>query len=1195
MKIKFHFILVLAAQIALVLFGSTLTAQTIKQIKGVEVRKNTDNNLQLVNDNLYSLQIRSSIGEINEIRTVNIGQEGSFADIYIKDYQLSRSVGAPRLPQRIEIIEIPQNASIEIIYNSKKYKDIDLDKLGVNYPIHPAQAPVSKSSKGSKVFAYDKELYATRGFYKAAPLVKVELMGESRGVRLAKLIISPIQYNYKTNKLRVYSDLDFEIKFIDADINSTKEKKAKYKSQAFELLNSASLNTAFLDIKESSKTVTTSATDRPMKYVIVSDEKFRATLQRFIQWKTIQGFEVVEAYTSDSEVGKTTTSIRSYLKSLYDNANAIEVAPTYILFVGDVEQIPSFDSKEHVDYATHITDFYYVEYTGDMLPDAFTGRFSAQTIEELIPQIDKTIQMDSISLENASFLSRSFLISGTDRTYGESHLNAQLNYGEKYYFNQDQGIKLFKYPYPLSENKTDEIIEEINKGASIITFSGHGLSDGWYDPNINSTNMQKITNANKYPLMIGNCCLTGKFDDDVCFGEDLLRSENKGAVVYIGGTNSTYFDEDFYWAIGAVAQIEYSGKDYTYEETDLGVYDRFFHIRGEKYSDWATNAAEFVYWGNMAVEKANSSLNKYYWEVYQIFGDPSYMPYKNKPTIVKFELKEPIYEGDKIVELNTEKYARVSITYAGELLGIAIADSNGFVSIAVDPIVGVESLDIYVMAQFKRMTKFPTKILGIEGKYIYVSEISYVGNVIEEKEGFIYGETYGLNLLLDNIGKESINTIKIEISSNNSIFIPTTSTYTHTGELKVGESLRIEDKLSFQIDKDAISYSNLKYTIKITMDGDKVIEQEESKLLYAPKFEILTFSINDENQAQPNNVLDEGETVTSTITIYNSNEVEAADCKLTISSDKAYINILDKEFDLGNIAPKASKEVSFKYRAESSIMHDVYKLKFDIDSKGRIMSMDTFSYITPILETFETGDFTYVAWDTLNIGWEISEERAYAGKYCAASKKIDDGEEAVLSIEIQTLMDDKVSFYYRTSTEVSNEVYGDFLRFYINGVLQGSWVGIMRDWAFASYDLSKGKHILTWKYIKDETGNGGSDKVWIDNVYLPIGTTVTIADDVSNEGITQHGKEDVNILSIYDLNENNLQLKFNSNIYMQGNLYMVNSIGKKVAVLGSNIEINQGSHIYSYSIPSLPPGLYIIVFEPRSVALKTQTAKVVLN
>ena len=41
------------------------------------------------------------------------------------------------------------------------------------------------------------------------------------------------------------------------------------------------------------------------------------------------------------------------------------------------------------------------------------------------------------------------------------------------------------------------------------------------------------------------------FDVSVCFGEALLRAEDKGAIGYIGGSNNTYWDEDFWWGVGS--------------------------------------------------------------------------------------------------------------------------------------------------------------------------------------------------------------------------------------------------------------------------------------------------------------------------------------------------------------------------------------------------------------------------------------------------------------------------------------------------------------------------------------------------------------------------------------------------------------------------------------------------------------------
>ena len=55
-----------------------------------------------------------------------------------------------------------------------------------------------------------------------------------------------------------------------------------------------------------------------------------------------------------------------------------------------------------------------------------------------------------------------------------------------------------------------------------------------------------LDNQNQYGLLIGNCCNSNEFAGVTCLGEALLRTPKK-AVGYIGATNSTYWDEDYYW------------------------------------------------------------------------------------------------------------------------------------------------------------------------------------------------------------------------------------------------------------------------------------------------------------------------------------------------------------------------------------------------------------------------------------------------------------------------------------------------------------------------------------------------------------------------------------------------------------------------------------------------------------------------
>ena len=89
------------------------------------------------------------------------------------------------------------------------------------------------------------------------------------------------------------------------------------------------------------------------------------------------------------------------------------------------------------------------------------------------------------------------------------------------------------------------IISDISDGVGFYNYTAHCGSSGWFDPSFSSADVPGLQNDNEFGLMIGNCCQSNKFDEPICFGEALLRANNKGAVGYIGGSNNTYWDEDF--------------------------------------------------------------------------------------------------------------------------------------------------------------------------------------------------------------------------------------------------------------------------------------------------------------------------------------------------------------------------------------------------------------------------------------------------------------------------------------------------------------------------------------------------------------------------------------------------------------------------------------------------------------------------
>ncbi len=117
--------------------------------------------------------------------------------------------------------------------------------------------------------------------------------------------------------------------------------------------------------------------------------------------------------------------------------------------------------------------------------------------------------------------------------------------------------------------------------------------------------------------------------------------------------------------------------------------------------------------------------------------------------------------------------------------------------------------------------------------------------------------------------------------------------------------------------------------------------------------------------------------------------------------------------------------------------------------------------------------------------WTVSSGVAHAGTYAFRSGFISDGGLSTASVSLQVDTPGTISFYHQESTESGY----DYLQFYINGVMQGSWSGIT-GWQLATYPLNVGTQQLEWRYSKDLSLSAGSDSVFVDDIvavngYIP--------------------------------------------------------------------------------------------------------------
>lgn len=120
--------------------------------------------------------------------------------------------------------------------------------------------------------------------------------------------------------------------------------------------------------------------------------------------------------------------------------------------------------------------------------------------------------------------------------------------------------------------------------------------------------------------------------------------------------------------------------------------------------------------------------------------------------------------------------------------------------------------------------------------------------------------------------------------------------------------------------------------------------------------------------------------------------------------------------------------------------------------------------------------------------WFAASDSAYVGSYSLKSGDVADWQMSVLSYTAD-FGAGTLSFARRVSSEGS----WDFLNFYIDDVLKGSWSGEV-PWGIVTFPITAGSYELRWEYSKDGSLSTGSDAAWIDAVSYPAASTCTTTD-----------------------------------------------------------------------------------------------------
>ena len=1128
----------------LILFTLNIYAKDIslsKENNRFAVTEKSENSFKIIN--------QLNLINTNKIKTEN----GEFVKLTVPYYSSNSEIGSPELPSLKKLISVPNDAEINIEIIHKESKKVKLSEFGINQYILPRQPSISKGSTADEiVFHINNKIYKEDRFFQDN-IVSTELLGKMREVQLARIIISPFSYNPLKQELEIITSLEIKVSFT----NASEENNQMFYSAEFEHLYKKCINY----LPPSPEDIITTY---PVKYVIISDPLFQTPLQPLIEWKTKKGFHVVESYTNDPNVGTTTASIKSYVQGLYDNATVNDPAPTYLLLVGDVSQIPSFSGNS----GSHISDLYYCEFDGggDFYPEMYYGRFSANTVDEVEHQVEKTLTHEKYLFSDPNFLDDIVLVAGVDANYAPTYGNGQINYATDNYFNIAHNLTIHNYLYgsgtPITSDMAQasaSIISNVSEGTGLANYTAHCGSNGWGDPSFNTGDVASLQNYDEYGLVISNCCLPNKFDEPVCFGEALLRADNKGALGHIGASNNTYWDEDYWWSVGNTSNISANP---TYSGTGLGAYDCWMHENGEHQNDWFITQAQILHAGNLAVTEAGGA-EQYYWEIYHLMGDPSLMPYVGIPTSLNVSHNAILPTGASSFVVNSEENSYVALSMNGILLDAQLCDASGVVNLNFSPISNVGNIDIVVTKQFKQPYISTIQATSPNGPYVnvtnnFITDINGNNNSLAD-----YSETVNLDVDLFNLGGGSSQNLNLVLSSTDQ-YITIIDSLESVSSINSNQTITTTNAFIFQI-ADLVPDQHVAiFQLNISDNQGNIWNSNINVTLNSPILNHISFTVNDLILGNGNGKLDAGENLELIVEVNNTGHADAYNLTANLSSLSSYITLNTSTVSLPLLNTSQSQIVAFNITVDNNTpVGTNIVFPFNINDQIYSYQTDFSEFAGEINEDYESGDFSNYSWLQGTFPWVVDANQIYEGSYSSRSAfNLPDGEESELSIYVNVLSPGDISFY----KFVSSEFNFDFLKFKINGTKVGEWSGEDSVWSFVSFPVNNtGTHTFKWEYDKDGSWSDGDDCAWIDYIVFP---PIYVNQTIINDNDFRMNIYPNPSLGIFNLS-------FNDN--KKHNIEITNLSGKQFLFVEDIISD------YKFDFSKLPAGSYFINVLPENI------------
>ncbi|MBM4399022.1 MAG: hypothetical protein FJ041_01650, partial [Candidatus Cloacimonetes bacterium] len=772
--------------------------------------------------------------------------DGAFPEMCTNDNQDSFILNNYHLPVLHTFLQIPNGHKAILSIKNPSYEEVYHQKL-------------------SKID--DDVIYLNSHVLVSDPFIM-------RNNLLTTLSIQPYVYYPDETKVVMLKEADIMIRYIPDSVNNI-EREIKQSKEFKDWLSKATINYrdyTRLGNADGSILIVYNQTASPLSLI-----------QPLIDWKHQKGW-VVNA-VSTTVTGTTTAGIKNYIQNAY---NTWANPPEYILLIGRAIQsnnVPTY--TEYYNYST-VGDYKYTLLEGsDIIPDAYIGRLTFASTDQLSSMINKIIAYEKRQgLASNNWFNSSLLVS--DETDSGHSCTITLQY-----------VRDLMLEYNPSSQNTfvnsgtipSQIYSALNQGVSNFYYRGFNGYSG-----MTNTDIGNLLNTGKYPFISLITCFSGNFGQtsQLSIGEQFMRigttSAPKGAIGFIGSSCETHTCLNNIMT-GSIAYGFYKEK-----LTNQG--QALLRAKLGLYACYPQNPANYI-------QQNFQSLN--------LLGDPS----------LDIWLKQPL---DLVIHNSTTAnavngYLQVQAT---DSFGIPVSQAKVCILKGNDEIfqVGYTNSNGYVVLNWNQATNGIATLTVSKAGYaphqssVVIDEqvVPFTISNISAFEQLMSGAYYSLPLSLTNHYYSALLNVTA-IFSSQSEYVSIVSGTVSFGNMAFNQTLTSLQNVEFRISKQCPHNENLAFSLRVIgyYNDDQISFDLHFQVSEGgPDLAIIDYQIGTDNIIIP------GVSTNLYIKIKNFGNVTATGINATIYSFNPNVTLSQINQPYNNLFPQYSTLNSTPYIIETN-------------------------------------------------------------------------------------------------------------------------------------------------------------------------------------------------------------------------------------------------------------------------------------